>query len=249
MRLIWRPAHIGSGFDATASQITHFTGGTWQDQNAGAATADNSYSSDHKYREATNITSFSPFGVKSGASLPVELLYFYAENEGNNVRLDWQTATEINNSHFDVEWSADGISFAPNASSGSWKKIGEIAGPGTTNEVQLYDFLHQNPVNGQNYYRLKQVDFNGKFEYTDILNIEFQTKNMEHRIFPNPATDYVVIDGINEGEIVLIFNVNGQLMKTFYQNVSSQQIDITDLASGTYFVKIGTKVKKLIITK
>jgi hypothetical protein len=72
---------------------------------------------------------------------------------------------------------------------------------------------------------------------------------MEHRIFPNPATDYVVIDGINEGEIVLIFNVNGQLMKRFYQNVSSQQIDITDLASGTYFVKIGTKVKKLIISK
>ena len=132
MRLVWRPIHVGSGFNTNASHITHFTGGNWHDQTSGASTADNSYSSDHRYREATNITSFSPFGVKSGVSLPVELLYFYGEKEGKNVRLDWQTATELNNSHFDVEWSTDGIVF---------EKIGEVAGAGTTNEVQFYDFL------------------------------------------------------------------------------------------------------------
>jgi hypothetical protein len=73
MRLMWRPSHqtIG-GFDANNAQITHFTGGVWKDEGSPtAATADNSFSSDHKYREATNITSFSPFGVKSGAALPV----------------------------------------------------------------------------------------------------------------------------------------------------------------------------------
>ena len=66
MRLMWRPSHIGSGFDPNSSQITHYTGGVWKDEGtAGAAVADGSFSSDHKYREASNITSFSPFGVKS----------------------------------------------------------------------------------------------------------------------------------------------------------------------------------------
>ena len=242
MRLIWRPIHVGSGFNTNASQITHFTGGNWQDQTTGASTADNSYSSDHRYREAINITSFSPFGVKSGAALPVELLYFYGEKEGGNVRLDWQTATELNNSHFDIEWSRDGVSF---------EKIGEVAGAGTTNEVQFYGFLHLSPILGQNYYRLKQVDFDDKYEYTDILSVNYELgiKNYELNIFPNPASKFIIIDGIEEGKIIQIFNVNGKLVKAFYQNASTEQTDISDLPSGTYFVKMKNQVKKLIIQK
>ena len=242
MQLIWRPVHIGSGFNTNASHITHYTGGNWQDQTTGTSTADNSYSSDHRYREATNITSFSPFGVKSGASLPVELLYFYAEKEGKNVRLDWQTATELNNSHFEIEWSTNGIEFT---------KIGQVQGAGTTNDITFYDFLHTSPAQGLNYYRLKQVDFDEKYEYTDILSVNYELgiKNYELNIFPNPAANFITIDGMQEGKIIQIFNVNGQLVKTFYQNVSTQQTDISDLSSGTYFVKMKSQVKKLIIQK
>ena len=250
MRLIWRPIHQGTGFDAANSQIAHYTGGAWQGQgSAAAATADNSYSSDHKYREATNITSFSPFGIQSNASLPVELLYFYAEKQGKNVRLDWQTATELNNSHFDVEWSTDGISF---------EKIGEVAGAGTTTEVQLYDFLHENPVNGENYYRLKQVDlptgqagFDEKHEYTNIIEITFDiARQMDISIYPNPAAHYLKIESEDLiGEMVQIFSVNGQLVKELQHQSPITNLPITNLPNGTYFVKMGKQVKKLIIQK
>ena len=249
MQLVWRPIHVGSGFNTNASHITHFTGGNWQDQTSGVSTADNSYSSDHRYREATNITSFSPFGVKSGASLPVELLYFYAEKEGQNVRLDWQTATELNNSHFDVEWSRDGISF---------EKIGEVAGAGTTTEVQFYDFLHTRPINGENYYRLRQFDlptgqagFDGKFELTQTINITFEQSNHSIiRIYPNPAAHYLKIESQDLiGKIVQVFNVNGQLVRAFQHQSLITNLPITELPSGTYFIKIGKQVKKVIISK
>lgn len=242
MRLVWRPLHAGGGFNTNASQITHYTGGSWQDQASGTSTADNSYSSDHRYREAINITSFSPFGVKSGAALPVELLYFYAEKEGENVRLDWQTATELNNSHFEVEWSKDGVNF---------EKIGKITGAGTTTEVQFYDFLHINPINGENYYRLRQVDFDGKFEYTNIIQIEFQQSNISTiEIYPNPASHYLKVESEQSiGEMIQLFNVNGQLVQEFTHQSLITNLSITDLPSGTYFIKIGTQVKKIIIQK
>ena len=175
-----------------------------------------------------------------GVVLPVELLYFYAEKAENDALLSWETATEIDNNYFDIEWSTNGIEFT---------KIGQVHGAGTTNDITHYDFLHTSPAQGLNYYRLKQVDFNGKFEYTNILSIEFENTKTEYQIFPNPATDYIVIDGMDEGEMVQIFNVNGQLVKSFYQNVSAQQINISDLASGTYFIKMDEQIKKLIIQK
>ena len=242
MRLMWRPSHIGSGFDPNASQITHYTGGVWKDEGtANAAVADGSFNSDHKYREASNITSFSPFGVKSGAALPVELLYFYAEKESNHVRLDWQTVTEINNSHFDVKWSVNGIDF---------EKIGHVEGAGTTTDVQFYDFIHTSPAPSLNYYRLRQVDLDEKFEYTNIIQVTLDNKpKTSIKIFPNPATDYIVIDGMAVSEIVQILNINGQLVKEFQIQGISNQYSVSSLITGTYFIKVGREIKKIIIQK
>jgi hypothetical protein len=241
MRLIWRPTHGGGGFDANNSQITHYENNKWNDLgSATAATSDNSYNSDHKYREATGITSFSPFGVKSnGASLPVELLYFYGEKQGEDVQLSWQTATELNNSHFDVEWSKDGVNF---------EKIGEVAGAGTTNDIQFYDFLHTTPVDGQNYYRLRQVDFDGKFEFTNIIQVVFDgASRTTINVFPNPATDYLKIES-SESSLMQMFDIQGRLFVE--QQISTyENIDISQLPSGTYFVKVGQTVKKIVIQK
>lgn len=255
MRLIWRPLHHNNnGFNTNNAAITHFTGGTWQDKNTGASVVDNSYNSDHRYREATNITSFSPFGVRNSNNMPVELLYFYGERENNNVQLSWQTATEINNSHFEVEWSKDGFNFAPNSSSVSWQKIGEVQGAGTTMEPQFYGFLDDlNRIgfkdrHGSHYYRLKQIDLDGQFEYTNIIQVTIEPlNNLTINIYPNPATDYIIIDGIKKGETIQIFNVYGQEVMTFHQNISTQRTNISNLPSGSYFVKIGKGVKKLVI--
>ena len=179
--------------------------------------------------------------IYSGVSLPVELLDFNAELQDKNVLLTWQTASELNNSDFDIEWSTNGISF---------EKIGQVQGAGTTNDITFYDFLHTSPALGLNYYRLKQSDFDGKFEYSEIIQVTIEQSNHSTiNVYPNPAANFITIDGIEEDEIIQIFNVNGQLVKTFYQNVSTPQNDINDLSAGTYFIKMKSQVKKLIITK
>ena len=189
----------------------------------------------------SNTLDGSNYGVVfqryDASALPVELLYFYAEKENENVRLDWQTATEINNSHFDVEWSTDGINF---------EKIGEVAGAGTTNDVQFYDFLHKNPVDGENYYRLRQVDFDGKFEYTDVILIEWNGKTVSQwSIYPNPAINYFTIEA-SENSTIQLFDISGRLIVE--KQISNQdRIDVSALANGTYFVRIDGTVKKLIV--
>ena len=117
--------------------------------------------------------------------------------------------------------------------------------------MQFYDFLHEKPVAGINYYRLRQVDFDGKYELTQIINITIeQYDNIAINIFPNPASHYLKIQSeALIGEIAQIFNVNGQLVKEFQHQSPITNLPITNLPSGTYFIKIGQQVKKLIIEK
>jgi uncharacterized repeat protein (TIGR01451 family) len=178
--------------------------------------------------------------------LPVELFAFKGFQSQNGIQLTWQTATEINNSHFEVEWSTDGKTF---------EKIAQVQGAGTTNNMQFYTSLHSTPASGLNYYRLKQVDFDGKFEYSHIVNVErttnsshdLQGSDIEYQIFPNPATDYIEIHGINEGELVQIFNINGQLLKEFQNQSNHKILPITDLLKGTYMIKIGNTTPHIFI--
>ncbi|WP_304064520.1 T9SS type A sorting domain-containing protein [Pedobacter glucosidilyticus] len=91
--------------------------------------------------------------------LPVSLTSFTAKKSNNQIQLAWSTASESQNSHFEIERSVNGTDFV---------KIGERKGAGNSSSVLNYSFLDNNPANGTNYYRLKQVDFNGKFEYSNI---------------------------------------------------------------------------------
>jgi hypothetical protein len=196
----------------------------------------------------TNSLDTDGYGVVfqryDAAVLPVELLYFYAEKVDEGVQLDWQTVTEINNSHFDIEWSKDGISF---------EKIGEVAGAGTTNEVQFYEFLHKLDFPSfQNleslYYRLKQFDFDGSYIYSDIVNITIEEyNNLTINIYPNPTTDFITIENALVGENIQIFSANGRLVKNIQASNTKYQISIHDLPKGTYFIKIRETVKRILI--
>ena len=108
--------------------------------------------------------------------LPVELISFSAKPNSENVKLDWITATEINNDYFEVERSADGRTF---------NLIGKKDGAGTTNIARHYQYFDKNPINGVNYYRLKQVDFDGTTSYSDIVSVEMKNEKLE--VFPNPV--------------------------------------------------------------
>ena len=163
----------------------------------------------------------------SGASLPVELTNFNVKNTSNGHLLTWQTASEKNNEGFDIQRSEDGR---------NWENIGFVQGHGTTQNRQEYTFLDKMPLTGSNYYRLKQVDFDGQFEYSKIVNVEYQTNNHELRIFPNPVTDELnIIDG--EG-LATIYNLLGQPVKQFKINSRQFKINTSDLAEGQYILHI-----------
>ncbi len=235
----WNSGDEMTNFDRTQSFLSEYKNGAWNNLSTQSASGSDPYT-----LSESNLTEFGTFIIASSTTaLPVELLYFYGEQVTEGVQLDWQTATEINNSHFDVEWSTDGLEF---------QKIGEVVGAGTTPDVQFYDFIHATPTIGENYYRLRQVDLDGKYEYTQTILITISettpTDNTTIKIFPNPTTEYFTLQTENQiGEKAMIFNIKGQLVQEFLIENARIQQDVTNLAAGTYFVKVGKTVKKLII--
>ncbi len=194
--------------------------------NPGAASADN------------NFTEFL-------TSLPVELVSFTAEVINDDVELNWVTATEENNDKFVVEYSVDGITF---------NTLTEISGNGTTNETSYYSYLHENAVNlGYEvlYYRLKQVDFDGTFEYSDIVAVEVTGSVKEAKLFPNPGvrSGKGVTVLAKDIQLIEVFSLEGRLM--FHKEYAGENVTImptSNLATGMYLVRINRKeTLKLII--
>ncbi|MEM9325988.1 MAG: Calx-beta domain-containing protein [Bacteroidota bacterium] len=130
----------------------------------------------------SGLTSFSD--ATAGAlddPLPVELIAFEAVAEEDVVVLRWSTATEIDNDRFEVLWSSDAIHF---------EKIAMLVGAGNTTEVQTYSFIDEEAITGLNYYRLRQVDFDGQSELSGIVsaNLKGALPDLEVLVYPNPAT-------------------------------------------------------------
>ena len=105
----------------------------------------------------------------AGRTVPVELASFSAEVNGNNVLLNWATASEINNQGFEIERSEKSKNRKYND---SWEKIGFVNGNGTTTEINLIVLLMKMLANGTYLYRLKQIDFDGSYEYSKTIEVE-----------------------------------------------------------------------------
>jgi hypothetical protein len=190
-------------------------------------------------------TSFSQFEMGSiGSPLPVTLLSFEGKriNE-RDVLLEWQTATELNNKGFDVESSKNAFEF---------NKIAFVDGAGNSNTIKNYQLSIVNPQNA--YYRLRQVDFDGTFSYSNIIFVKGSDNSNENivTIYPNPSSEYINIE-INDNKIsqsqiegVVIYNLIGQKMET---KVENDKINISSLANGTYFIRLLDSAGKIFTTK
>ncbi|HEX7358558.1 MAG TPA: T9SS type A sorting domain-containing protein, partial [Ignavibacteriaceae bacterium] len=192
-------------------------------------------------------------------SLPVELTSFSANVNNSNVNLNWSTATETNNSGFQIERSIVG---------GSYQVIGFVAGYGTTTETKNYSFVDQNVPAGNYTYRLKQVDFNGTFEYSNTIEVEvIGLKEFTlAQNYPNPFNPSTTINfslAVDSKVSLKIFNVLGQEVATLINSqmsAGSQKVSFnaSTLNSGVYFYRIDadgvdgqkfSSVKKMILTK
>ncbi len=186
--------------------------------------------------------------------LPVVFKSFSSELFQNNIVLQWITASEQNNDYFEVHRSVDGIQF---------EVIGKVEGNGTTNEPQEYGFVDEHPHFGINYYRLRQVDYNGDFMYSDLIYQmgEIGSGIQEFSTFPNPTVNKqcsVVIPHPPAGKITItIYNQLGfavfsdQLRANENESVIHQDYHLDKLVSGVYIIEVKTKnykqQKKIII--
>jgi hypothetical protein len=175
-------------------------------------------------------------------SLPIELISFKARNILNTVQLDWQTASETNNRLFIIERSTDQT---------SWEAINSAQGAGNATELRRYSVIDKSPLLGVSYYRLKQVDHDGKYTFSNIESIAINdSKNTSISIYPNPATDQLSIIG-NQSELsqIKIFNVWGQDITalTDIRQTSSTQlaVNLPGLAKGLYYIKTNTMINKV----
>ena len=136
--------------------------------------------------------------------LPVELTRFDVLARPNDVYLHWQTTSEINSDIFIIEHSQDARHFIP---------LGEIKAVGNSTSIQNYQFVHETPANGFNYYRLRQQDIDGSFEYSDLRVLSFYNFNKDLSIYPNPTLGNVFIKNQSDKEFKLtITDLNGKIV-------------------------------------
>jgi hypothetical protein len=202
------------------------------------------------------------FGLVPVGSLPVELTSFSATTIGKDVKLSWNTATEINNYGFEIERSA------LSAERLSWEKIGFVNGNGNSNSPKDYSFVDDfggKPAyrTGRYSYRLKQIDNDGQFEYSKVVEIYANgTKKFElTQNYPNPfnPTTTIQFQLPTTGLVKLtVYNILGQEIKTLVNETKEAgthtiNFDASDLNSGVYVYKIEsgsfTQTKKMTLVK
>ncbi len=165
-----------------------------------------------------------------GTPLPVIWLYFRAEEESGQIKLEWATAVEDQNHQFVIE-RAQG--------QGAYQAIDSMAGAGNSNSVQRYSYTDRSNLQGSVRYRIRQIDIDGRFSYSQELLVHLSQTSASLRLYPNPATDMVKIYGLMAGEnyTVAIYDMRGQqLMQQRLQGTNT--LNLHQLPTGQYLLRI-----------
>jgi len=209
-------------------------------------------------RQGGNTYSVQVDGITVGTTwsmtVPVELTSFSASSLGSDVTLNWSTASELNNFGFEVQRSTEGEEFAT---------VGFVTGHGTTTEIKSYRFVDANLTSGSYSYRLKQIDFGGAFQYSDVVNVnvtalvQFELSQNYPNPF-NPSTTIYFSLPQSSNVTLRVFNTLGQEVKTLLNQymvtgAHSVKFDASDLNSGIYFYKLEAgqfaEVRKMMLVK
>ncbi|MGB0430128.1 MAG: T9SS type A sorting domain-containing protein, partial [Bacteroidia bacterium] len=255
--LQWESAEEETGFVRSAAHLAYWENGVssvWNNGSLMFASGSGPYTLTRSVDFTTNLFYFGD--GSAGSALPVDLTYFSAQwaasatlsnanidtdtERSRSAVLNWQTATETNNSHFNVERSFDGVAF---------ETIGRVEGMGTTLNPKEYELLDESleskaqslksmglwtPNLGHQtiYYRLKQIDFDGAFEYSQIrtLNFEQETRN-SFSVWPNPSTGAII--KLSKIDNYILTSTNGIVLQKV---VATDQINVSNLAFGTYII-------------
>ncbi len=200
------------------------------------------------YRYGQNNPSYNPTISCSGncSVLPVELTQFEGQCIDEGIELTWQTVSEFQNKGFNIE-----LGIKSEKSEIEWNSIGFVKGKESSTAQSTYTFLDNTPFTETVYYRLKQVDWDGSVNYSNIISLHCEKDEVfDFELYPNPAENVLNINPYRfqkpirfKSEIIEIYNTLGKLV--LIQNFK-QQIDLDTLQSGLYYLKIGMTIKRFI---
>jgi len=182
-------------------------------------------------------------GTVSVANNPLPVLFTsftVTKKEGCAAELNWETAMEKNNDHFDVERSADGTKFS---------MIGTVKGSGNSSELKQYTYLDEHPLQGHNLYRIRQVDLDKKSDVSRTEGVRLDCLVEGIAVYPNPTTGIIYIKGLSDKGTATILNAVGQkVMERDLEN-SIEGMNISSLANGIYQLQVSNSDKVIFTTK
>lgn len=244
--LSWNTADCTGAYITVPStlRVARWDGSSWASHGNGGTTGT---ASTGTITTSAVVTSFSPFTLASTSlsnPLPVELISFTGGvTDKETVELRWTTASEVNNNYFDIERSEDGLSFLP---------IGKVKAAGTSRVNHNYLFEDATLFLGRAYYRLKQTDFDDRYNLLKVIRVD--SKNLALKIYPNPAKDQVTISSSEDRQFTLrIVDEVGHMVHSNQQRTSKVEINLSSLNQGFYWIEIFTdtskEVRKLVIAR
>jgi len=183
------------------------------------------------------VATVSPTNPGGCTLLPIVLSKFDLYLKGLTISGTFSTASETNNSHFNIERSADARNF---------ESIGEIKGAGNSSKEISYEFIDERPLPGINYYRIKQTDFDGQFSYSEIRSVRHKGIS---NVSVTPRTTEGRLDITTELEdyTIAIYNAAGQEVKRMIDMSLDQSISVETMQAGVYFVKIFSRTESEMV--
>lgn len=174
-------------------------------------------------------------------TLPVTWLKIAAKRVlETEAAITWSTGSEINNSHFEIESSSD---FK------NWKTIGKVTGNGNSNMVRDYQFIDKEAIHPIIHYRIKQVDFDGNYEYSNIVNISSEIAlSTNIKVYPNPFANTITIEQLEDdySNTAYLYDNTGKLIQQFHLYSYMENLIISDLLSpGIYHLKVNGTTSKI----
>ena len=197
------------------------------------AVPDDNNANDWDLATPVSVSNYAPNVI-----IAVTWLDFLAKaKKDGSVDLNWSTASEKQNSHFDIERSANGR---------DWSSIGTVKGNGSTAVKHTYNFTDDAPlptisgstISNASYYRLKQVDFDGKFDYSPTVSVNMRTGGKGLTVYPNPVSDKlnVVSNSLDTEGSIQVFDIKGSLVKT--AQMLNNELDVYELPIGLYQMRL-----------
>lgn len=170
--------------------------------------------------------------------LPLRFISFAAENKTPAIQLNWTTADVINNCYFEIQRSTDAVHFSA---------IGFTDNKAYSGAEQQYSFTDRLPANGINYYRLKQVDIDGRYSFSAIISVTSKLVNKTITAVANPVTNSRLQLCLQSPALTNIYNASGLLVYSKNLEAGINEINVTAFSKGVYLVKANESVLKILI--